>query len=174
MKIVILIFAIILAFVGFTFVSFIQGEISEFQVTTDFEFKSSAPKEVEAKSVLQYSHRISYYDTEDSLIESVSEGNKNYISVYYYFDGKLVLEEFKYQNNLEIKLANRVEGDLLISIPIHDDNWNVDATNINHDNFRTYITAGFNMYLIKSNTTGYNKINFDSNGKVIKLGYEIR
>lgn len=174
MKYIIVVFVIILSLVGFTLFSFVQDEVVEFQGTSEFTFNDSKAVNITANENADYIHRISYDYKNDSLLESIKAGDSRYISIYYYLEDNIVCEEFKYDENLEMKLTNKISGDLLISIPIYDEeNWNISRTNVNHNTLETYKISGFNIYLIKSESSGYNKLTFTSKGKVIKLGYEL-
>lgn len=175
MKYMIVIFIILLSFVGFTLFAFIQDEVDEFQGTNEFKFNNSKPITLLTSENKDYVHRISYHNKNKSLLESVKESDSRYLSLYYFSDDKLVCEEVWYEDSLEIKPINKVSGDLLISMPIYDEmNWNISSTNVNHDQIQTFKTTGFNIYVVTSKSSGYNKFVFSAADQRLKLEYALK
>lgn len=187
MKYLIIVFIILLAFVGFQFISFVGDEIREVQDTSIFEFEESSPKEISSGSKVivndLFEHKLTLFDfSGGSLITATVEkeipyilddGDDFYVTFFYLHDSKLIQEDHLVEDNgIDIELAYELEGDLVISLPVlsSSNSWCVRGTNMSHDNLSTYTQtltkeddlSQQQLYLIEPDNTGYYTMDFES------------
>ena len=164
MKIVIAILIVLLAFLGFQVYGIIVDEIDEARVssiqTIDDEKVTSISVD-NITDIKSYSHRVSTYEhTSSDLVTAVSNhlGDldvSSYITVFYYDEDLLIVEEFDL--NSELIELNPLNKECIIVLPEEK----TLTTNLKEKELTFYNIEAYHLIHIEPKQTGLYELSFD-------------